>query len=197
MRGRCVELYSDFACPFCYLAEVGAEGLERAGISVEYRAYELRPSPVPLASPASDLAKRRGWDEMIGPLSVELGLSIVMPAIGVRTRKAHEAAKYAKVEGVERAMRNALFAAYFAEGRDIGRIDVLVEIAESVGLDRTGMKVTLDIDQHTDAVIADEARALGLGLNGVPAYVVDEGMSPRVVVGLQDYERLLSWMETK
>jgi predicted DsbA family dithiol-disulfide isomerase len=192
-----LDLYSDFACPFCYLAEVGARRLESAGHEVRYRAYELRPKPIPLEAPGSDPSKRQGWEHFIAPHARELGVDMKFPALGVRTRKAHEAARHAREHGRERAMRDALFAAYFAEGRDIGRIDVLVELAESVGLDRTETKVTLDIDQHTDAVIADESEAGRLGLNGVPAYVATSEQEPVIVVGLQDYERLLTWMESK
>lgn len=190
-----VELYSDFACPFCYLAEVGASRLERAGHIVAYRAYELRPVPSVLASPGADPLKRRGWDMMVSPAAEMLGLDMRFPTLAVRTRKAHEAVRHARQHGAERAMRDAVFAAYFAEGRDIGRIDVLVEIGAAVGLDRTELKVTLDIDQHTDAVVEDGRIAADLGLNGVPAYVDMENDPPRTVVGLQDYDRLLLWVE--
>ena len=194
-----VQLYSDFACPFCYLAEVGASRLDQAGHQVEYRAYELRPAPVPLESPASDPVKRRGWQLAIAPTAQDLGLDMRMPSIGVRTRKAHEAARHARNHGVERGMRDAIFAAYFRDGRDIGRIDVLVELGESIGLDRTELKVTLDIDQHTDVIAAEEAEGMRLGLDGVPAYVATgstvESAAPRIIVGLQDYDRLLEWVE--
>ncbi|MEO5511404.1 MAG: DsbA family protein [Longimicrobiales bacterium] len=190
-----VELFSDFACPFCYLAEVGASRLESAGHDIRYRSYELRPRPLPLEAPGTDPLKRIGWDQIIAPLASELGVVMNFPAFGVRTRKAHEAAKHARERGVERAMRDALFGAYFAEGRDIGRIDVLVAIAESVGVDRTDMKVTLDIDQHAAAVEADATAASRLGLGGVPAYVVMGEPAPEVVIGLQQHERLVAWME--
>jgi predicted DsbA family dithiol-disulfide isomerase len=190
-----VELYSDFACPFCYLAEAGARRLEEAGHAVAYKSYELRPAPVPLEAPGADPMKVRGWELAISPAAAELGLEMRFPTIAIRTRKAHEAARHARQLGMERAMRDALFAAYFGEGRDIGRIDVLVEIGASLGMDLTELKVTLDIDQHTDAVRAEEAEAARLGLSGVPAYVGNENASPRVVVGLQDYARLLAWVE--
>ncbi len=195
-EGRVVELFSDFACPFCYLAESGALRLEDAGHEVRYRAYELRPSPVRLEAPSADPAKREGWEQEIAPAALRQGLAMRFPGLAVRTRKAHEAARFARSQGVERRMRDALFAAYFADGRDIGRIDVLVEIGEALGLDRTDMKVNLDIDQYADAVSADHDDAQRLGLSGVPAYVVDvDQMSPRVAMGLQDYDGLLAWIE--
>ena len=193
--GRSVQLFSDFACPFCYLAEADSVRLAAAGHAVEYRSYELRPQPVPLEAPGDDAAKRYGWERMIEPMAAEAGLSMRFPAFGVRTRKAHEAARYARSHGMERAMRDALFAAYFTDGRDIGRIDVLVSIGEALGLDRTDLKVNLDIDQYTDEVVADEAFARRAGLEGVPAYVIGEGASRKQAVGLQPYDQLLKWVE--
>jgi predicted DsbA family dithiol-disulfide isomerase len=194
-----LELYSDFACPFCYLAEVGAARLERAAHAVRYRAYELRPAPVPLESPSSDPMKVRGWEMMVAPAASALGLSMRMPELGVRTRKAHEASRHARMKGMERGMRDAIFAAYFRDGLDIGRIDVLVDLGSALGLDVTELKVTLDIDQHTDEIAAEEAEAARLGLGGVPAYIAmnenDPASRPSAVVGLQDYDRLLEWVE--
>lgn len=190
-----VDLYSDFACPFCYLAEAGAKRLEEAGRTVVYRAFELRPSPVALEAPGADPAKVRGWEVYVAPAARALGLKMKMPPIAVRTRKAHEAARHARGHGVERGMRDAIFAAYFEHGRDIGRIDVLVEIGTEIGLDRTELKVTLDIDQHTDAVRREEADGAALRLDGVPAYVDTGSVTPRMCIGLQEYERLLSWVE--
>lgn len=189
-----VDLYSDFACPFCYLAEAGARRLEIAGHIVEYRAFELRPAPHPLEAPGTDPGKVAGR-AYVAAAANELGLAMNFPAFAVRTRKAHEAARHARTLGSERAMRDALFAGYFEHGLDIGRIDVLVEIGTEIGMDRTELKVTLDIDQHTDAVRQDEANAAALRLDGVPAYVDRRSETARTVIGLQDYNGLLAWVE--
>ena len=93
-------------------------------------------------------------------------------------------------------MRDALYAAYFGEGLDIGRIDVLVEIGTGVGLDRTALKVSLDIDQQTAAVDADRAEAQALRLSAVPAFIGSDGMQPARLMGLRDYEALKAWVET-
>jgi predicted DsbA family dithiol-disulfide isomerase len=188
-----IRLYSDFACPFCYLAEVGARRLEIEGRAIDYRAYELRPAPYPLESPGADPAKVAGWERGVAPAAKALGITMQMPTFGVRTRKAHEAARLARVLGRERPMRDALFAAYFAEGRDIGRIDVLTRIAGEVGLDITEMKVTLDIDQYSDEVALEASEASAMGLQGVPAYVDLDHEPPRALIGLREYDTVLKW----
>jgi predicted DsbA family dithiol-disulfide isomerase len=190
-----IEVFSDFACPFCYLAEPGLKRLEADGVDVRYRSFELRPSPAPLVPPGDDPQKQAGWEQVIAPWAARLGLAVRFPEIAIRTRKAHEAVRFAQLNGAGRAMRDAIYAAYFADGMDIGRIDVLVGIGSEVGLDRTALKVSLDIDQQTEAVMADRAEAMSLRLTAVPAFI-SEGMQPARLIGLRDYEALRMWVET-
>lgn len=191
-----IEVFSDFACPFCYLAEPGLKRLETEGVAVRYRSFELRPSPSPLMRPGDDPQKRMGWSQVIEPWAERVGLEMRFPEIAVRTRKAHEASLFAAKHGKGRAMRDALYAAYFAGGLDIGRIDVLVGIGDSIGLDRTALKVSLDIDQQTEQVAADRDEAMALRLTAVPAFIGGEGMQPARLIGLRDYDALRTWVET-
>ena len=190
-----MEVFSDFACPYCYLAELGLVTLE-PGLEVRYRSFELFPAPAPLSHPGSDPMKRQAFETMIAPRAAEYGVAVRFPEFGVRTRKAHEAAKFARSRGLERPMRNALFEAYFVGNRDIGRIDVLIEIAERAGLERGELQVSLGIDQLTDEVVEDEMAAAAMRLRGVPAYM-DEQLNPRMLVGLHDNDRLRAWLETR
>ena len=102
------------------------------------------------------------------------------------TRKAHELCEMARGRGagVQFRARKAVFDAHFREGRDIGRIDVLVALAEQVGLDRTEVKAALDVDHFTDAVAAARKAALRLGVRDVPAVVrpYEDGV-PRAEAG--------------
>src|SRR5690606_30030685 len=118
-------VYADYVCPYCYLAEAGVARLRRDGlVSVEGAAFELRPAGTPL--PAADAEwMRNAWTRQVEPLARELGVEMSYPAVVTRTRKAHEAAAYARAEGRWEAMHAALYRAYWVEGRDIGRIDVL------------------------------------------------------------------------
>jgi predicted DsbA family dithiol-disulfide isomerase len=169
---------------------------------VERGAFELRPTGTPLPDP-DDARLREGWERVIEPLGRELGVTIRYPELAARTRKAHEAAVYARSEGALEAMHEAIYRAYWEDGRDIGRIDVLVEIGATVGLDRGGLRVALDIDQWTARVLEDQARAAQLGIHGVPAYVlqrsagVDAAGADEVRLGLQQYDELKAWVMTE
>jgi len=189
-----VVAFSDFTCPFCYVTEAALRRLEREGLAApRYAAFELYPAPAPLphGPQAEDLAAAR-------PLAEALGLALGPPPTVPRTRKAHEAARFAEQKGAGREMREALFAAYFADGRDIGRIDVLVDVGRAVGLDATELKVVLDVDSFSDAVDADRALARRLGIDAVPALVVGGGAGARLVMGAQaegELRALLAEME--
>jgi predicted DsbA family dithiol-disulfide isomerase len=188
-----VVVFSDFTCPFCHVTEAALRRLEDEGLAApRYAAYELYPAPAPL--PASFSADDV---EAARPLAEELGVPLSPPAAVPRTRKAHEAAKFAAEKGAGRLMREALFAAYFGDGRDVGRVDVLVELAAGVGLDATEAHVVLDVDTFADAVAADEALARRLGIAAVPALIVGGGANAELLLGAQPVEVLREVLKAK
>ncbi|HSJ26459.1 MAG TPA: DsbA family protein [Longimicrobiales bacterium] len=185
-------VFADYVCPYCRLAEAAVEQLRGNGIAVEAAAFELRPAGTPALSP-DEPWMRAAWEQHVGPLASRLGVTMRMPPLVPRTAKAHEAAAFARSQGALRDMHAAVYAAYWEDGRDIGRIDVLTEIAEEVGLEPGAMRVALDIDQFTDRVAADRAVAARLGLSGVPAFV-RTGSDGDLRTGLQTYDELKAWV---
>ena len=188
-----VLVFSDFTCPFCHVTEAALRRLEAEGQAApRYAAFELHPpgTALPATPSAEDLAAAR-------PLAEALGVGMEMPPGVPRTRKAHEAARLAASKGVGRGMREAIFAAYFRDGRDIGRIDVLVELGAALGLDATETKVVLDVDSLSAGVAADEVLARRLGIEAVPALIVGGGADAELVTGAQRYEDLRELLERK
>jgi predicted DsbA family dithiol-disulfide isomerase len=90
-----------------------------------------------------------------------------------KTLKAHELLHFAKEQGLQAEMKERLLSAYFVEGRHIGRIDDLVDIAGEVGLDAGAAREALDSGRFADAVAADIAQAQAYGIQGVPFFVLD------------------------
>lgn len=188
-----VLVFSDFTSPFCHVTEAALRRLEAEGLAApRYAAFELYPAgtALPAAPPADEVAAAL-------PLAEELGMALRAPPTVPRTRKAHEAAKLAEAKGVGREMREALFAAYFRDGRDVGRIDVLVELAAALGLDATETKVVLDVDSLSGRVAADQALARRLGIAAVPALVVGAGADAELVAGAQPYAALRALLERR
>jgi predicted DsbA family dithiol-disulfide isomerase len=174
-----IVLFGDFTCPFSYVTETALGALSHElPLEVEHRALELYPVPHPLPFKSVDAGV-----EAAAPLAAELGVALRTPSVLPRTRKAHEAARFAREKGVEPRMREAIYRACFADGLDVGRIDVLVQLAIGVGLDATEARVVLDVDRYTDAVLADAELARRAGVANTPTMVVDTGADARVVTG--------------
>ena len=193
MAGVPVLIFSDFTSPFCHVTEAALRRLEDEGLAApRYAAYELFPAPAPLpAAPSADEI------EAARPLADEAGVPLEMPLSVPRTRKTHELAKHAAGRGLERALRQAVFAAYFGEGRDVGRVDVLVDLAAALGMDATETHVVLDVDRHGGAVDADQALARRLGITAVPALVVGRGADAELLLGAQPMDVLRDILRSK
>jgi predicted DsbA family dithiol-disulfide isomerase len=160
-------LVADFVCPFSYVTE---QGLRRVATSseVRYLAFELYPAPTPLPPVAVEPAAM----EALEPLAVEAGVTLRAPGFVARTSKAHEAVRLARPSGHEAELREAIYRAYWQEGLDIGRIDVLTDLAGRAGLDPVQIKVGLDIDALTGEVERDRAAAEQVGIHQTPTLIL-------------------------
>ncbi|CAN5740166.1 DsbA family protein [soil metagenome] len=182
-----VTIFSDFTCPFCYLTEAALWRHEEAGrVAVRYRALELFPPGSELPLPSADA----GWEKRIEPLADQLDLSVLSPSFRTRTGKAHEAAAFAAERGSELSMRQAVYTAYWNDHADIGRIDVLTELAEKIGFDPQELKIALDIDLHAAAVEADGTLAKKLRVPGAPTLYLGTGPEARILLGAQSASAL-------
>jgi len=187
LRALPVTVFFDFTCPYSYVAVAALQRRAASGdVEVRGRALELFPAPEPLRAPGEDPP----WEEEVAPRAAELRLELRAPGFRPRTRKAHEAAAFAAERGVAPEMRSAIFSAYWVEGLDIGRIDVLAALAGGIGLDAEDLRIELDIDRYRDAVLADEALARRLRIARTPTLFVGTGPAARVLVGAPSGEEL-------
>ncbi|PYR24043.1 MAG: hypothetical protein DMF92_23425 [Acidobacteria bacterium] len=93
-------------------------------IEVAWKAFELRPEGVSLPAPDNPTRRRR-WETSVLPMAAERGLVMKLPPVAPRTRLAFQAVELAGDHSRRQAMHRATFEAFFRDGRDIGRIDVL------------------------------------------------------------------------
>ena len=170
-----------------------AELQARHDIAVEWLPYELRPEPTPLpeiSGPDGDRF-RRSWAIGVAPLAEQFGVEMRFPPFKPRSRRAHEAAEYAREHGAFDAMRVGLFRAFFVDGRDLGDVDVLVDVGAAVGLDSADLRAALDEHRYTDRVVELEAIAARLGVSAVPTIVIGD----RAVEGARPYDVLRRVLE--
>ena len=117
------------------------------------------------------------WWKTLAPAAQEAGLALNRPARVPTTRKAHELALHAGAGGehaVVEAVHDAIFRAALADSVDIGRVDVLVGLATSLGLDRTETRAVLDVDRFSEEVDQLRRRGIEQGVAGAPTLVIGE-----------------------
>ena len=169
-----LDVWSDYACPFCCLEMPVLDQFHNAyGDAVEFRwhAFELRPDPTPLLDP--DAEELHGsWERAVYPLATERDLTMRLPPVQPRSRKAHETAFFARDVGLFEPVHRAIFKAFFEDGMDIGDSDVLIDIASACGIDPEMLEEALADDTYTAAVVEDQAFAAKLGITSVPFVVL-------------------------
>ncbi len=107
------------------------------------------------------------------------------------SRLAQELGKWADTQPGGAALHDALYRAYFVDARNIGDPAVLVEVAQSVGLEAEAARAVLTERRFKDAVDADWAKSRRYGVTGVPTFVA----GGHGVVGAQPYEVLVKLLE--
>ena len=194
-----IDVWSDYVCPFCYLQEPIVERIAQefdGQVQVRWRAYELRPEPEPTLEPAGEYL-RNIWATAVYPMAAKRGMTLQLPPVQPRSRRAFEATEYARDRGKADAMRHAIFVAFFEHGRDIGDLGVLGEIAESLDIHPSGLRRALEANVYTGRVVGDENEAAELGLSGVPAMVLTPDSNERrlLISGAQPYQTVREFVE--
>ncbi|MFB2584051.1 DsbA family oxidoreductase [Herbiconiux liukaitaii] len=187
-----IDIWSDIACPWCYIGKRKLEYAleEYAGtddaldVEVEYHSFELSPdTPVEFEGSTTDyLAKRKGMPveqvtqmlERVTGIASSVGLDYDFAKVKhTNTVKAHQLIQYAKAHGVQLAAKERLLKAYFVDGRHVGHVSDLADLAAEIGLDRDDVVRSLEADEYLEAVHEDQRQAQAYGIQGVPFFVID------------------------
>jgi len=180
-----VQIWSDVQCVWCYFGDArwrDAIAQFDGAVEVTYRSFELQPG-FPVDFDAQEyLASTRGLDADAQQRAFD-GMRQVATTAGlpyspelIRPTNSHLALQllhYADTVERHDAMLHRLFAAYFAEGRHVGTVDSLVELAVEAGLDAHDVRAALESGAFGTAVDADTAEAAALGVRGVPFAIVN------------------------
>jgi predicted DsbA family dithiol-disulfide isomerase len=192
-----LSVWSDYVCPFCYLELPVLDRLQAefdGRIEVDWLAFELRPDPAPTLDPNGEYL-HRVWNESVYPMAAERGLMLRLPPVQPHSRRALEAAEFARRKGRFDPMHRALFRAFFEHGRDLADITVLLDIGRSVDLDQDELRDALATGLCAAKVAADQQIAREIGVSAVPALVLSAGEKGYLVNGAQPYEALRGVLE--
>lgn len=196
-----IEVIFDAVCPWCY---IGKRRLEAAlGLRPHlkarprWRPFLLNPEIPPEGiDRTAYLINKFGSEARVGRVygaiakagqSAEIDFAFERIRHTPNTVNAHRLIRFAERSGQDDAAVEALFRAYFVDARNIGEIDVLMEIGAALGLDARSLRAYLEDDEDVAAIYDENARAHRLGVNGVPSFVFNGAM---VISGAQDPEIL-------
>jgi predicted DsbA family dithiol-disulfide isomerase len=187
-----IDIWSDIACPWCYIGKRNLEkGLEATAgdddapqVNITFHSFELSPdTPVDFDGDEIDfLSGHKGMpreqvEQMLSHVTgvaENAGLQYRFDLLQhTNTVKAHELLHFAKANDLQHEMEERLMSAYFTEGKHVGRVDDLVELAVEVGLDADQAREALESSRHLQDVRQDQAQAQAYGIQGVPFFVID------------------------
>ena len=187
-----IEIYSDVICPWCF---VGKRRLERAlgdagyaqQAHIVWRPFQLNPTMpkegmdrrVYLDAKFGGAEARRAIEERVAKAGEADGLVFAFDQIErtPNTFDAHRLIWFAGQQGCQDEIAEALFQSYFTEGREIGSLTSLAEIASNCGINREEVKQFLASDRAIQGVQAEEAIGRRLGIRGVPYFVLNGSIS--------------------
>ena len=211
-----VDVWADIACPWCYIGFANLESaiaqldadIPSTALRVDYHSFELDPdAPLEFAGSADEyLAQRKGistdearsMHERVTAVAAGAGLAYDFASVRrTRTTRGHQLIHYARARGLQKPAVERLYRAHFSEGRQIGRDEVLGDLAVEIGLDRADALRSLRADEHLDAVRADEQQAVAIGIRGVPFTVIDAryGLSGAQPPGVVAQALRMAWRE--
>jgi predicted DsbA family dithiol-disulfide isomerase len=157
------------------------------GAKVEWLPFDLHPEYPPEGIPREELTRRysEGVHERTRQMVEAAGLTYNPPPDLVpNSRKALEVTELARDRGLHEEVHTRLMHAYWEEGRNIGDEEVLLRLVEEAGLDPDEAREALAERRYTERVDASTSAAQRQGINGIPAFVLDEqlllmGAQPR------------------
>jgi len=132
-----------------------------------------------------------GMRERLQRAAAEAGLPMGERKMTFNSRLAQELAKWAESSGRGPGFHEAVFRAYYVEGRNIGKVDELAGIAGSLGLSEKDARSVLEEGTYKGAVDADWSRCRTLGITAVPTFMV----GARRIVGAVAYEALEAFIK--
>ena len=203
-----VEIWSDIACPYCYIGkrrfEMALEKFDgKENVEVIWRSFELDPNAelTYQENKYELLAKKYDqplkWAELacddMAKQGAEIGLHFDFDNNKpTNTFNAQRLIHLASESGKEQEVQNLLFESFFSKGELISKSDILLTIAAKAGLDKDKAEQVLNSDGYSAQVKEDEALAKELGIQSVPFFIIDEAYG---MEGAQPVEHILTMLE--
>ena len=185
-----IEVWSDVICPWCYIGKrrlemALADFAQRDKVHVIYRSFELDPdSPRQLDGTLEEklaqkyhvsLQEAAAMNARVSAVAAEIGLDYhLSTARPGNTFDAHRLLHFADSRQLGNGATERIMQAYFSESFPVGDRTALARLAPEFGISEANALAMLESNEYSAEVRADEARAAGFGISGVPFFVFDE-----------------------
>jgi predicted DsbA family dithiol-disulfide isomerase len=184
-----VKVYSDYICPFCYIGFDRIRKLKSEyDLDVEWRPFELHPE-VPKEGVLTDnLPFPKEYLNMVmnnvKNLADEAGITFKFSGKLPNSRLALVISEFARKKGKFDEFHELVFDKYWIEGKDIGDLSLLLELAESIGLQRDDIQTYIKSEEPLNNLKKSHLELSRYGINGVPTFFIGD----EIVVGAQPYD---------
>jgi predicted DsbA family dithiol-disulfide isomerase len=188
-----IDVWSDFDCPFCFAVMFSLDRLrQHAKVVLRWRAFQLRPLNAPPMPPTVRVRVQQEHERVANMVREQFHVELHPGPIGISTRSAHIAAKFAEEYGAGEAFHAAAMNAYWRQSQSLEDKSVLERIVSSLGLDAGSLVQRWDDPLLSAAIDADLGLASVHGIRVVPALMFAERS---LVTGAQPYEVLRQALE--
>jgi riboflavin biosynthesis pyrimidine reductase/predicted DsbA family dithiol-disulfide isomerase len=169
----------DFICPWCWVGLFQAQRLQREfDVNIEWLGYELMPAEMEYSpsQPKDEPENKPPTPSRFSLLMAAEGMTLppVPKPPKMRSFNAHQAIEYAKTEGMQDDLVEAIYRAFWEEGKDINHVETLCIIAKGIINDVDKMKTAIEADQFGDHVVDFDNDAYEKGVYNVPTFFIGD-----------------------
>ena len=185
-----IKVVSDTICPWCY---IGKRNFDKAlslvpdvDVKFIYSTFQLNPDfPKEGVNRREYISRKFNNDhynsmkERIKSEALKSGISIINNSLDIipNTFNSHRLIYWSKEENCHLETVEMIFKSYFEESKDIGDINVLLDIARKVGMDDKKIRNKFENDDDSSTIINEEQSNRENGVMGVPSYIIDDGIT--------------------
>lgn len=206
-----IEVFSDFSCPFCYIAKTKLfQAIEQLNLGEEtevvYRAFEINPAASKTETLSyvdsifkkknNDLRKTEEFMEALQMHAQDVGVVFDFDKIVLaNTKNAHRLTKLAKLYEKELEFVDVVMEHYFSEGLNLNETKSLLSICEQIGIDRSMAQKIIKEEQFTEELVLDRYEAQQLQIKIIPFFVFEDHYGIRGVEPMEVFTNTL--LQTK
>lgn len=170
-----ITVFYDYICPFSFIGSKRIQEIaDEYGIELEWKGFEIHPEYPPDGKLRKKSLKMARVNESLSSVMEEEESKFKLPGFVTNTNMALQAAEYAKSEGKFIQFHNSCYDSYMLERKNIGDINIILEIAETIGIDKHLLENTLKNKEMEENLATYKVQAENADVLGVPTILFND-----------------------